>query len=100
MNSEIKELLGYNLRRIRKLNNLSQLQLAEQVDMAFTFISDIENGKKWVSPETLEKLSQAMDIEVYQFFLPRDYNFSENKTIESFSQEILEAIKRIESRYL
>lgn len=100
MNSGIKELLGYNLRRIRKLRNLSQLQLSEQVDMAFTFISDIENGKKWVSSETLEKLSKAMDVEVYQFFLPKDYNFSENKTIESFSQEIFEAIKRIESRYL
>lgn len=100
MKSEIKELLGYNLRRIRKLKNLSQIQLAEQVDMAFTFISDIENGKKWVSPETLEKLSKALDIEVYQFFLPKDYNFSENKTIQSYSQEIYEAIKRIESRYI
>ena len=68
--------------------------------MAFTFISDIENGKKWVSPETLEKLSKVLDIEAYQFFLPKDYNFSSNKTIKAYSQEIYEAIKRIESRYV
>ena len=44
--------------------------------------------------------NMLMDVEVYQFFLPKDYNFTENKTIKSFSQEIFEAIKRIESRYL
>lgn len=100
MYSEVKKLLGYNLRRIRKLQNLSQIQLAERVNMAFTFISDIENGKKWVSPETIEKFSKALNVEVYQFFLPEDYNFSFNKTIDSYTQEIFEAIRRIESRYL
>lgn len=99
MYSEIKELFGYNLRRIRKAQNLSQIQLAEKVNMAFTFISDIENGKKWVSPETIDKLSMALDVEVYQFFLPKDYNFSDNKTIKAYTQEIFEAIRKIESRY-
>lgn len=99
MYSEIKELFGYNLRRIRKAQNLSQIQLTEKVNMAFTFISDIENGKKWVSPETIDKLSMALDVEVYQFFLPKDYNFSDNKTIKAYTQEIFEAIRKIESRY-
>ena len=43
--SEIRDLFGYNLKRVRKLRNVSQMQLADKVDMAFTFISDIENGR-------------------------------------------------------
>ena len=75
-------------------------KLSEKVDLAFTFISDIENGKKWVSPETIEKLSKFLDVEVYQFFLPEDYVFQEDKSIESFANEINESIRKIELRYL
>ncbi|MBE6347548.1 MAG: helix-turn-helix transcriptional regulator [Spirochaetaceae bacterium] len=46
-----------NLKKIRKLKGLSQLKLANELQMAFTFINDIENCKKWVSPETLAKFS-------------------------------------------
>ena len=70
------------------------------LQMDFTFISDIENGKKWVSPETIEKLSKFLDVEVYQFFLPEDYVFQEDKSIESFANEINESIRKIELRYL
>ena len=99
-NSEIKNLFGYNLKRIRKQRNISQIELSEKANLAFTFISDIENGKKWVSPETIEKLSKVLEIEVYQFFLPEDYIFQTNRNIESFSKELNDAIQKIESRYL
>ena len=48
--SKIKNLFGFNLKRLRKQKKISQIELSEKVDLAFTFISDIENGKKWVSP--------------------------------------------------
>lgn len=99
-NSEIKKLFGYNLKRIRKQRNISQIELSEKANLAFTFISDIENGKKWVSPETIEKLSKVLEIEPYQFFLPEDYIFQTDKNIENFSKELNDAIQKIESRYL
>ena len=85
---------------VEKQKKISQIELSEKVDLAFTFISDIENGKKWVSPETIEKLSKVLDVEVYQFFLPEDYVFQEDKSIESFANEINESIRKIELRYL
>lgn len=98
--SKIKNLFGFNLKRIRKQKNISQIELSEKVDLAFTFISDIENGKKWVSQETIEKLSKCLEVEVYQFFLPEDYIFQTNRNIESFSKELNDFIQKIESRYL
>ena len=70
---EIRDLFGYNLKRIRKLRNISQMQLADKVDMNFSFINAIENGKKWVSPESIAKFTEALEIESYHFFLPKDF---------------------------
>ena len=48
---------------------LSQVNLAAEADLTHNFINDIESGKKWVSAETLEKLSIALKAEPYQFFI-------------------------------
>jgi transcriptional regulator with XRE-family HTH domain len=65
----IRALFGRNLKRLRINANLSQVNLAGQAELAPNFINDIENGKKWVSPETIGKLARALNAEPYQFFL-------------------------------
>jgi transcriptional regulator with XRE-family HTH domain len=66
----INILLGKNLRRLRARKNISQLALANQAGLTHNFINEIENGRKWVSPESLAKLAGALDAEPYQFFSP------------------------------
>jgi transcriptional regulator with XRE-family HTH domain len=66
--SNIKSLFGQNLKRLRSLANKSQINLAEDADLAHNFINDIESGKKWVSAKTIEKLSRALKVEPQQFF--------------------------------
>lgn len=97
---DIKELFGYNIKRLRKSKRLSQMELAEQLDMHFTFISDIENGKKWVSPETIAKIASLLNVEPYQFLLPREYAPVFDPTIESFAHELSAAFEVIKSRYV
>ena len=46
------------------------------------------------------KLSKFLDVEVYQFFFFFFYVFHEDKSIESFTNEINESIRKIELRYL
>jgi transcriptional regulator with XRE-family HTH domain len=67
---DINLLFGKNLKRIRTQKNVSQLTLANMADLTHNFINDIENGRKWISPDTLAKLSNALEIEPYQFFSP------------------------------
>jgi len=45
------------------------LNLATVTGLTHNFINDIENGKKWVSAETIEKLAIALKAEPYQFFI-------------------------------
>lgn len=99
MENDVRTLLGQNLKRLRKRKNLSQLQFADKVDMTFTFISDVENGKKWVSPESLSKFSKVLEIEVYQLFLPENCIANPAQDIENFSNELAEAFNKIKSRF-
>jgi transcriptional regulator with XRE-family HTH domain len=65
----IKGLFSKNLKRLRNIAKLSQISLALEAELTHNFINDIESGKKWISAETLEKLSIALKAEPYQFFI-------------------------------
>lgn len=96
--SEIKILFGQNVKYLRNKKRLSQIQLAEKADVTFNFINDIENGKKWVSPVTLSKLSVALGAPLYQFFIPVQATGSDDATNEKltmFSTDILNQIDEI-----
>ena len=65
----IRTLFSKNLKRLRGIANLSQVNLAVEAGLTHNFINDIESGKKWVSAETIEKLAIALKAEPYQFFI-------------------------------
>jgi len=65
----LRSLFSRNLRRLRGIANISQVNLAGKANLTHNFINDIENGKKWVSPESLAKLASALKAEPYQFFI-------------------------------
>ena len=64
----MRGILANNIKRCRQKNNLSQLALAEKVDISTNFLSDIERCKAWVSPNTLVKLAAVLNIEPYELF--------------------------------
>jgi transcriptional regulator with XRE-family HTH domain len=66
----IRALLSKNLKRLRSQMKISQLSLAMRTGLTHNFINDIENGKKWVSPDTIAKLAKALNAEPYQLFIP------------------------------
>lgn len=94
---EIRILFGQNMKRFRKEKNISQMQLAEKADLTFNFINDIENGKKWISPNTLSKLCTALEVQPYHFFLPMQNTKTPAKSelLLTFSDDILNQISKI-----
>ena len=97
--SYIKELVAYNLKKIRKSKHISQADLAEKVDRSVTFISELEQGKKGFSTETLTKLCTGLDIEPCQLFLPRSYAKTESGDISSAFNELKDLIQSVELKY-
>jgi transcriptional regulator with XRE-family HTH domain len=66
---EIRRLFAQNLKRLRELQNISQLDLSGMTGLTHNFINDIENCKKWISSDTLARLTTALRVQPFQFFL-------------------------------
>lgn len=60
------KLLGLNIAYYRKLNNLTQLQLAEKINISRTHMSNIEapNMPTSISLDTLLDISEALKVPI------------------------------------
>lgn len=98
---EIRQIFGENLKRLRKLKGLSQLKLANELQMAMTFLNDIENGKKWISPATLSKLSTFFQVPVSDFFiLDKSESHTDAKLIvQTLQDEIIQSFENVKERF-
>ena len=65
---DLKQHIGLKVREARLRRSLTQQQLAEEVDKAVETISNIERGHSYTGLETLEKLGQALEIPIREFF--------------------------------
>ena len=65
--SDLRAILGGNIKKYRIWKGLSQAKLAEILDISPNFISDLETGKRWLSSDTLVNLAKALGVEVYAF---------------------------------
>ena len=68
--SDLRAILGENLKKYRTSKAYSQAKLAEILDISPNFISDIETGKRWLSSDTLVNLAEALGIDVYELLKP------------------------------
>jgi transcriptional regulator with XRE-family HTH domain len=67
---ECRALLSKNIKRFRSRLGFSQLDLALELDISTTFLSEIEIGKKWVSPDTLARIAKVLKVEIFELFRP------------------------------
>jgi transcriptional regulator with XRE-family HTH domain len=60
--------IGDNLRRIRKMRRMGQVELGERSGVAQQTISGIERGHREPHPSTLKKLGDVLNVPVAAFF--------------------------------
>ena len=70
--TRIRSVIAQNVKKYRKINNLTQEELAEAADVSNTYIANIECGQTWISDKTLEKIATALHIEEYLLFIPHE----------------------------
>ena len=68
---ELHETLSQNIKKYRK-GKYTQEQLAEKIGVSAQNINDIEGKRRWPRESTLIKIADALEIEVYQLFIPND----------------------------
>ena len=65
----IRKVVAANIKKYRKLLNMTQEKLAVKADISTTYVANIECGKTWVSDKTLEKISETLHVDIYQLFI-------------------------------
>lgn len=83
---ELKKALGIQIQKIRKQKKYTQEHLAELIGIEVPSLSNIETGKYAPSIETLQKLSEVLQVKPWEF-----YYFNE-LTDNEMKQELIKAL--------
>ena len=59
---DVVQLFGENVRRHRKLRGMTQEQLAHEVGMERSYISDLERGQRNPTVKALGRLAEALHV--------------------------------------
>ncbi|TXE11405.1 helix-turn-helix domain-containing protein [Algoriphagus aquimarinus] len=65
---DIKQSFGLRIQGLRKVRGMSQEKLASFSELDRSYISGIEQGKRNVSLEVIEKLAKALEIHIKELF--------------------------------
>lgn len=91
-NETFSKTLGRRIRELRKMNGMSQLDLANEMEVTLNTVSGIECGKTSPKLDTLYRMALALEIGLEDFFsfpeeFPRDKNV--RKKVENLSRQLL-----------
>jgi transcriptional regulator with XRE-family HTH domain len=70
---DIKLKVGNRIRELRKQLELSQEGLAYKAEVDRTYVTDVENGRRNVSIEILERLVKALNLSFAEFFACKEF---------------------------
>ena len=68
---DLRKTLSDNIRSYRKELHLTQEQLAENADISFSYLADIEHCKTWISDKTLLKLAKALHKQPFELLISK-----------------------------
>jgi transcriptional regulator with XRE-family HTH domain len=84
--TELRRILGANMKAYRTERGYSQAKLAEAVDTATNYIAQIENGKRFPTDKMLEKIASALKKKGHELFCVVHY---EKKIEKDWQTQVL-----------
>lgn len=70
---DIKLKVGQRIKEIRKQLEISQEALALKAEVDRTYVTDVENGRRNISVEILEKIIKALGVSFTEFFNAKEF---------------------------
>jgi transcriptional regulator with XRE-family HTH domain len=84
--TSLRAILAYNIKERRRILGISQAQLAEKVATSTHYIGQIEQKNKFPSPEMLERIAAALEIDSPQLFSMTSYS---DEAIKRFQKGVV-----------
>ena len=98
---EIIRIFGKRVLFYRNMYKMTQSKLAERLDLSIKQISDVENGRSFVTADTLANLSSIFKIDVHKLFTPDEIKYDDiPEALERYSGQVKEAMENIAKDYL
>jgi transcriptional regulator with XRE-family HTH domain len=90
--ASLRDILANNLKEHRKRCGLSQAKLSERANISTQYIAMIEISRKFPTPEMLERIAKALEIEAHELFLVK---LSPESAIERLHDALVVNIERV-----
>jgi len=71
MNIKVK--VGQRIKQLRNELGISQEALGLKADVDRTYVTDVENGRRNVSVEILDRLIKALGVSISEFFNSKEF---------------------------
>jgi transcriptional regulator with XRE-family HTH domain len=84
--TSLRALLAHNIKEKRRILGISQAKLAERVKTSTHYIGQIELENKFPTPEMLERIADALEMDSPQLFSMATFSM---EVINQFQKEIL-----------
>jgi transcriptional regulator with XRE-family HTH domain len=86
------DIFAKNMKAYRRKSGLTQEKLAEKVDVSTHHIGMIELARNFPTLDLVERIADALNIEIYQLFIEPH---SPNEELEQLRQEIKDDMKQL-----
>jgi transcriptional regulator with XRE-family HTH domain len=84
--TNLRALLSHNIKERRQILGITQAKLAEKVKTSTHYIGQIELGNKFPTPEMLERIAVALEIDSPQLFSMKSFP---TEAIKQFQEGLL-----------
>jgi transcriptional regulator with XRE-family HTH domain len=88
--TSLRALLAHNMKEQRRTLGITQVQLAEKVQTSTHYIGQIELGNKFPTPEMLERIAAALEIDSPQLFSMNSFPV---EAIKQFQEGLLSDVE-------
>jgi len=95
--ARLQDIFVKNLKEKRQKSGLTQAQLAEKVNVSTHHIGMIELSRNYPTLELVERIANALDIEIYELFIDP---LSPNTELEQLRHEIKGDTKQLLDEFL
>jgi len=93
---KIRQILAQNIKKRREGLGMTQENLAENANLSVQTINTIESCRMWISDKSITRLAKALNIEVFQLFMPHHITIDELNTEQiAFLLEFWQKIKLV-----
>jgi transcriptional regulator with XRE-family HTH domain len=92
--ARIREVLANNIKEYRRKLGFSQDKLAELAGISSQYLATVETCRKFPTPDVLDRLADALDIEPHELFTFATPQNELEKLRQAIIGEVVTAIKQ------